>query len=450
VHTLMQRGSHGSLATLLTEHTKEPLLIADPLLGASITKQVASGLMHLHELMLVHGCLWPPNVLLSGRSGHTDVKITDFGRTPRLIHWLHEIGEGDEDLEEADDSHRQPYAAPEVIAGLAFGEEADTYSLGCLMARMASSVPLLSHVLSERHPWKVVSRQLVEGKTSVLAGVHASAHAPHLSPTLVHLADRCVRRLESKRPSIESCVHSLEIVFHNAAVQAHHAASAHSHSHATRGAPGGHDPRNHPHPHQQPTGVAPAHGCSRTFVAPHSLPAPSAKTDAPGMAVPVSTELDDFTASAPREFFVSRSASGPEQAADVPPQRMATARRRIGADHISSELSEASRRDRRSAFDTDGRLSLMEESSRDRPGRMLTERSQRCATARALRTQSSIDEVSVEDLHSHAPQGPSEANQSRPESGRNRILGGRKRSILGTAKLRGRAAASAADEMVHI
>ena len=167
---LMMPYTPRSLAHKLKESTETPLLVSHPVLSCSIAQQVAQALAFLHSHDVPHGCLWPPNVMLTHRRekggaaskprsstaaatlGVTSVihvQLADFGRPRQVVEHL--VGmelrrakrEGDA---AASDDHQLPFTAPELLkvrAGVEWGAPADIWALGCMLARMGSTRPLV-------------------------------------------------------------------------------------------------------------------------------------------------------------------------------------------------------------------------------------------------------------------------------------------------------------------
>ena len=201
-----------SLAKRLAQSGNVPMLTSNIVEAVSIVKQVAHGLAHLHSNSLTHGCLWPPNVLLGGRSQHM-VKLSDYGRSKRLIQHLLERDEGElnqgargaSNTTAASDMRRAPYAAPELISGESWSASADVYALGCLTARMASGAALYSSQLATM-PWHKVFHNICVGVTSATAEVPAGC----LPQALMSLIEHCISLEPKSRPRSAYCARALE------------------------------------------------------------------------------------------------------------------------------------------------------------------------------------------------------------------------------------------------
>ena len=214
VGTLMQYAPR-SLQDAI-EEVEAPLLCAYPEMAVRMAKQVAQGLAHLHTNGLLHGCLRPSNVRLGGEDGF-EVKLTDHGRSKRLITRLAEIsasGAEDDDRATVTEPERLPqsYMAPELLAGERWNSSADIYSLGCLIARLGSSSALYSKELRQaaghfQGPWKGVFNLICSGALSPVAGMQAE-----LPPSLALLASECTDLERRKRPRTMHCVRGLTLI----------------------------------------------------------------------------------------------------------------------------------------------------------------------------------------------------------------------------------------------
>ena len=102
----------------------EPLYFS-PAHVQSVARQVLRSLAFLHSLNLVHADLKPENILMKSYSA-CEVKVIDLGSscflTDRLASYV----------------QSRSYRAPEVILGLPYGQKIDIWSLGCIVAELAS------------------------------------------------------------------------------------------------------------------------------------------------------------------------------------------------------------------------------------------------------------------------------------------------------------------------
>lgn len=98
----------------------------------SITKQVLRSLAFLHSLGLIHSDLKPENILMKSYSKCL-VKVIDLGSSCFLTDHLSSYVQS------------RSYRAPEVILGLPYDQRVDIWSLGCILAELASGYVLLQN-----------------------------------------------------------------------------------------------------------------------------------------------------------------------------------------------------------------------------------------------------------------------------------------------------------------
>lgn len=97
------------------------------------SRQILTGLCHLHDLGIIHRDVKGANVLVDAK--HLSVKLCDYGAAG-LLNSGHTSQGG------LVSSHGTPaYMAPEVIRGEAYGRRADVWSFGCTVIEMASGLP---------------------------------------------------------------------------------------------------------------------------------------------------------------------------------------------------------------------------------------------------------------------------------------------------------------------
>jgi hypothetical protein len=91
----------------------------------SVARQVLRALAFLHSLGLVHADVKPENLLMRSYS-ECEVKVIDLGSSCFLTDRLSSYVQS------------RSYRAPEVILGLPYGQRIDVWSLGCVIAELAS------------------------------------------------------------------------------------------------------------------------------------------------------------------------------------------------------------------------------------------------------------------------------------------------------------------------
>jgi serine/threonine protein kinase len=91
----------------------------------SIARQVLTSLSFLHSLGLVHADLKPENILVKSYS-RCQVKVIDLGSSCYLSDHLSSYVQS------------RSYRAPEVILGLPYDHKIDLWSLGCILAELAT------------------------------------------------------------------------------------------------------------------------------------------------------------------------------------------------------------------------------------------------------------------------------------------------------------------------
>jgi dual specificity tyrosine-phosphorylation-regulated kinase 2/3/4 len=91
----------------------------------SIAWQVLRSIAFLHSLNLIHADLKPENILMKSYSA-CQVKVIDLGSSCFLTDRLSSYVQS------------RSYRAPEVILGLSYGQKIDLWSLGCILAELAT------------------------------------------------------------------------------------------------------------------------------------------------------------------------------------------------------------------------------------------------------------------------------------------------------------------------
>ena len=104
----------------------------------SIATDACLGMAYLHQQDILHCDLKPANVLISA---HWVAKVADFGHAG-----LTSASTDGGDLLKG----TPPYMAPEVVSRRAYAKPVDVWSFGCLMAHMASGLPVLGPRASKR------------------------------------------------------------------------------------------------------------------------------------------------------------------------------------------------------------------------------------------------------------------------------------------------------------
>ncbi|WIA42780.1 hypothetical protein OEZ86_008720 [Tetradesmus obliquus] len=97
-----------------------------------IATQVLQSLAFLHSLGLVHSDLKPENILIKSYS-RCEVKVIDLGSSCFVTDHLSSYVQS------------RSYRAPEVILGLAYGQKVDLWSLGCILAELATGYVLFQN-----------------------------------------------------------------------------------------------------------------------------------------------------------------------------------------------------------------------------------------------------------------------------------------------------------------
>ena len=149
---------------------------------------------YLHSQGVCHLALHPRNVLLNSAMA---IKLSDFGRTPKLTTALLEGNEsapshhGDKKQEPA-----RLYMAPEVVRLESFEKSADIWSLGCLLAHMGSQKPLYSG--SGARSTYIIMVRVSTGE--IKAGTQLEK-VEGISPLLIDLVHGCTNLEAAERPT---------------------------------------------------------------------------------------------------------------------------------------------------------------------------------------------------------------------------------------------------------
>lgn len=109
---------------LWTAHTEKPLSNVE---AKDCFVQISSGLVHIHQIQIVHRDIKPTNVMVSLRQP-IHIKICDFGIATNKIHMITFCG-------------TTMYAAPEVFNREIYSTKVDMWSLGILMLEFCYGLP---------------------------------------------------------------------------------------------------------------------------------------------------------------------------------------------------------------------------------------------------------------------------------------------------------------------
>ncbi|KAI0534799.1 kinase-like domain-containing protein [Xylaria digitata] len=177
----------------------------------SVAEQILRGLGVMHEHFIAHRDLKPQNILVSSLSSsplrEVRVKIVDFGVSKRLSERLTSFlrtGAGTEG-----------YRAPEVVKAWKqedgrpnthYSYNADIWSLGCIIYRMASGSTLFENdtmVANDGRLCKMVGS--IEDKLS-----RGSPGGIHISGTGIQFVKKLIVRKADKQPCVESVMTALQ------------------------------------------------------------------------------------------------------------------------------------------------------------------------------------------------------------------------------------------------
>lgn len=95
----------------------------------TIVFDITSGLADVHKSKIIHADLKPENILFTNNS-YKHVKIIDFGSSCTIGHTIYNYLQS------------RYYRAPEIILGIPYGPPIDIWSLGCIVAELATGNPL--------------------------------------------------------------------------------------------------------------------------------------------------------------------------------------------------------------------------------------------------------------------------------------------------------------------
>ena len=173
---------------------------------------VSKAMAYLHGQQVYHYALHPRNVLFDAVMS---VKIADYGRSPGTIARLLEDEQQQQDVAAAPQQPlapgqaepRQLYLAPEVLRLESFTPAADVWSLGCLIARLASLSDLYS--AAQNAPTQhIIMLRVASGE---LSPADQLASAPiRAREAVIKLVRDCTRLDPAKRPTVAAASKRLE------------------------------------------------------------------------------------------------------------------------------------------------------------------------------------------------------------------------------------------------
>ena len=161
-------------------------------LGISIG--IADGMAYLHSKSILHSCLRPHNIMLDDQLA---VKITDYGRDAKMLAAVRlSINQADEESEQSGEP-TQAYSAPEVLhGGSDVDKSVDSWSFGCILARLGSGVPLYSTVGDVS--WYILMLRVCSGQVTPLSELRQATECPK---EIFLLATHCLNLDPAKRLS---------------------------------------------------------------------------------------------------------------------------------------------------------------------------------------------------------------------------------------------------------
>lgn len=170
--------------------------------------QVCEAIRYAHQKLIVHLDLKPANILVEA-SGQ--VKLLDFGISRLLADRPAEGGA------ERLRAFTLPYAAPEVIRGVALGTQADVYSLGLILYELLAEV----HPYAERAASAPSPQALVEQYEPQTPSLERSPRSRELQGDLDAIVLKAMqKRPEDRYPSVEALQSDLHAHLHHYPVSA--------------------------------------------------------------------------------------------------------------------------------------------------------------------------------------------------------------------------------------
>lgn len=160
---------------------------------------IASGLVYLHSIGLMHGDLKPANVLLKSSMGNSRgfvAKLADFGMSRMLRGGVTHIS--------TKSFGTVPFMAPELLRDSRMGKAGDVYSFGVLMWSLLSGQPLHTDMTAMQVMWGVVQSGLRPDMPERVPRAYAKiiklcwAESPADRPTAAQLSDLLQSLLEAE------------------------------------------------------------------------------------------------------------------------------------------------------------------------------------------------------------------------------------------------------------
>ena len=156
-----------------------------------IAAGVADGMAYLHSNGVMHGSLRPQNIMLDDNLG---VKLADFGRNKKVLSAVRLALNQDADEDEESGEPTQAYCAPEMLHGDDQSQKTDSWSYGCLLARMGSGMPLYSSLGDVS--WYITMLRVCSGQATPLSELRFSSNCPR---EIFLLASHCLSLEPEKR-----------------------------------------------------------------------------------------------------------------------------------------------------------------------------------------------------------------------------------------------------------
>lgn len=119
----------------------EAVPILDPHLATQFAHQLAKGIAASHHVGVIHRDMKPSNVMLMGKAGQFELKITDFGIAKLTEEELERAHKSEDTIGSSSTmAGALPYMSPEVIESPKnAGKPSDIWALGAIIFKMLSS-----------------------------------------------------------------------------------------------------------------------------------------------------------------------------------------------------------------------------------------------------------------------------------------------------------------------